>query len=165
MKFSVLELKYLSELVRSLDKREARALSALLRRRQPYFCEIIDEVGMDPRCVEAHRFCTWFCAMALGYAEEDARHRFPRYDGYDILATAGMIARGEEARIGKRACGYRNRILRHVLKHEEFDHDDTGWLCTTIGAFLLTVERHSHDRKHKVPNTAVQWTAKKRGGH
>jgi hypothetical protein len=156
MKFSVLELKYLSELVRSLSRRESKALSIMLHKRQPDFCEIIDEVGMDPRCVQAHRICTSFCAMAFRYAEEDARSRFPRYEGYEILETAGMVARGEEAQIGRRARGYRNRILRHVLMRDEFDHDDTGWLCTTIAAFLLTVEKHSDETKHKMPNTAVQ---------
>jgi hypothetical protein len=113
----------------------------MLHRRQPDFCEIIDEVGMDPRCVQAHRFCTLFCAMAFSYAEEDARSRLPRYLGDEILEAAGFIARGDEAQIGRRACGYRKRILRHVVMHNDFDEDDTEWLCTTISAFLFIVER------------------------
>lgn len=147
MKFSILELKYLSRLVRSLSKRECKALSAMLHRRQPDFCEIIDEVGMDPRCFQAHRFCTLFCAMAFSYAEEDARSRLPKYLGDAILAVAGFIARGDEAQIGRRACGYRKRILRHVIMHDDFDKDDTEWLCTTIAAFLFVVESHSGKRQ------------------
>jgi hypothetical protein len=141
MKFSVSELKSLSMAVRSLSAREGTALSAMLHRRQPDFFEIIDEVGMDPRCVRAHRFCTMFCALAFGYAERAAGYRLPRYLGDAIQEAAGFMARGEEAQIGRRACGYPKRILRHVLTHDDFDEDDTAWLCTTISAFLFLVER------------------------
>jgi hypothetical protein len=146
MNFVVSELKYLSKAVRSLSPREGTAFSWMLHRRQPDFCEIIDEVGMDPRCVRAHQFCTLFCALAFGYAERAARCRLPRYPRDAIQETAGFMARGEEAQIGRRACGYRKRILRHVLTHDEFDEDDTAWLCTTISAFLFLVER-SLERK------------------
>ena len=141
MKFAVSELKSLSKAVRSLSAREGTALSAMLQRRQPDFFEIIDEVGMDPRCVRAHRFCTMFCALAFGYAERAAGYRLPRYLGDAIQEAAGFMARGEEAQIGRRTCGYRKRILRHVLTHDDFDEDDTAWLCTTISAFLFLVER------------------------
>ena len=141
MKFAVSELKSLSKAVRSLSAREGTALSAMLHRRQPDFFEIIDEVGMDPRCVRAHRFCTMFCALAFGYAERAAGYRLPRYLGDAIQEAAGFMARGEEAKIGRRACGYRKRILRHVLTDDDFDEDDTAWLCTTISAFLFLVER------------------------
>jgi hypothetical protein len=141
MKFSVSEVKSLSMTVRSLSAREGTALSAMLHRRQPDFFEIIDEVGMDPRCVRAHRFCTMFCALAFGYAERAAGYRLPRYLGDAIQEAAGFMARGEEAQIGRRTCVYRRRILRHVLTHDDFDEDDTAWLCTTISAFLALVER------------------------
>jgi len=141
MKFAVSELKSLSKAVRSLSAQEDTALSAMLQRRQPDFCAIIDEVGMDPRCVRVHRFCTMFCALALGYAERAAGYRLPRYLGDAIQEAAGFMARGEEAQIGRRACGYRKRILRHVLTPDDFDEDDTAWLCTTIAAFLFLVER------------------------
>lgn len=141
MKFAVSELKCLSKAVRSLSAREGTALSAMLHRRQSDFCEIIDEVGMDPRCVRAHRFCTMFCALAFGYAERSAGYRLPRYLGNLIQEAAGFMARGEEAQIGRKACGYRERILRHVLTEDDFDEDDTAWLCTTISAFLFLVER------------------------
>ena len=141
MKFSVSELKSLSMAVRSLSAWEGTALSAMLHRRQPDFFEIIDEVGMDSRCVRAHRFCTMFCALAFGYAERAAGYRLPRYLGDAIQEAAGFMARGEEAQIGRRACGYRKRILRHVSTHDDFDEDDTAWLCTTISAFLFLVEK------------------------
>lgn len=140
MKFSVPELKYISTLAPFLSAREYRALSAMLHRRQPDFCEIIDDVGMDPRCIEAHDFCMAFCAIAFKYAEENAGTRLPRYSGYEFQEAAGAIARGEEAKIGKRACGFRNRIARHVLSHFDFDNDDTEWMCTTISAFLFITE-------------------------
>lgn len=141
MKFAVSELKALSRAVRSLSAREGTALSAMLHRRQPDFFEIIDEVGMDPRCVRAHRFCTMFCALTFGYAERAAGYRLPRYLGNTIQEAAGFMARREEAQIGRRACGYPERILRHVLTDNDFDGDDTAWLCTTISAFLFLVER------------------------
>jgi hypothetical protein len=141
MKFAVSELKSLSKAVRSLSARECTALSAMLKRRQPDFFEIIDEVGTDPRCAPAHLFCIMFCALAFGYAERAAGYRLPRYPGDAIQEAAGFMARGEEAQIGRRACGYRKRMLRHVLTHYDFDEDDTGWLCTTISAFLFLVEK------------------------
>jgi hypothetical protein len=141
MKFAVLELKSLSKAVRSLSTREDTALSAMLQRRQPDFFEIIGEVGMDPRCARAHRFCTMFCALAFGYAERAAGYRLPKYPGDAIQEVAGFIAQGEEAQIGRSACGYPKRMFRHVLTHDDFDEDDTGWLCTTISAFLFLVEK------------------------
>jgi hypothetical protein len=141
MKFAVSELKSLSKAVRSLSAREYTALTAMLQRRQPDFFEIIGEVGTEPRCARAHLFCTMFCALAFGYAERAAGYRLPRYPGDAIQEAAGFMARGEEAQIGRRACGYRKRMLRHVLTHHDFDEDDTGWLCTTISAFLFLVEK------------------------
>jgi len=147
MKFSVSELKYLSILVPFLNTREYRRLSAMLHRRQPDFCAIIDDVGMDPRCIQAHEFCTTFCAIAFKHAEKDASSRLPRYSGYEFQEVARAIARGEEAKIGKRACGFRKRIACHVLSHYDFDNDDTQWLCTTISAFLFITESSMRQEK------------------
>ena len=101
MRFAVPHLRSLSKATRELTARERTALSALLHRRQPDFCEIIDEVGMDPRCVEAHRFCTTFCALAFRHAEGAVGYRLARYPGHAIQEAAGFIARDDEARIGK----------------------------------------------------------------
>jgi hypothetical protein len=96
---------------------------------------------MDPRCVAAHRFCTMFCAFALRHGEEFARHRLPKYTRVTIREVTCLIAQRQESRVGRRACSYPKRILRHVLTDGEFVTDDTGWLCTTISAFLFVMER------------------------
>jgi hypothetical protein len=141
MKFTVPDLKSLSKAVRECNTRERTALSVKLHRRQPDFCEIIDEVGIDPRCAEAHQFCTIFCALAFRHAERIVGYRLPRFPAYAIKEAAGFMARGEEAYIGKRACKFPKRIHRHVLIYGDFDDDDTAWLCTMISAFLFSVER------------------------
>jgi hypothetical protein len=146
MKFTVPDLKSLSGAVRSLSARERAALSAMIRRRQPDFCEIIDEVGMDPRCAPAHRFCTVFCALALKHAEEAVLLRLPRFQGDDFEEVCGFMARGD-TQIGRMASGYPKRILRHVLSRMHFDGDDTAWLCTTISAFLFLVEKSAEERR------------------
>lgn len=140
MKFGIQDLKRLSTAVRLLSTQEIRALSTMIHRRQPDFCEIIDEVGMDPRCVQAHRFCTLFCALAFKHAEQVDRHRLPGFQGDNFEEVCGFMARGEETQIGITACGYPKRILRHVLTHYS-DEDDTAWLCMTISAFLFLVEK------------------------
>ena len=128
MMFTVPDLKNLSMAVQELSAKERRAISAMLHRRQPDFCEIIDWVGIDPRRAQAHWFCTMFCALAFRHAERASGCKLPRYVGDSIQEAAGFIARGEVAQIGRRACGYRKRILRHVLIKSDFDDDDTQWL-------------------------------------
>jgi hypothetical protein len=145
MKFTVPDLNSLSAAVRSLSARERTALSATIHRRQPDFCEMIDEVGMDPRCARAYRFCTIFCALALKHAEEAVLFRLPRFQGDDFEEVCGFMARGD-TQIGRRACGYPKRILRHVLSRMHFDGDDTAWLCTTISAFLFLVEKSANSQ-------------------
>jgi hypothetical protein len=140
MKFAVADLKSLSTGIPWLSARERKALSTRLRRRQPEFWEIIDEVSADPRCAEAYRFCAVFCALSLRHAEAVAGCRLPIYPGDVIWETAGFMARSDEASIGRRACGFRKRLLRHVLTPNPFDEDDTEWLCTTISTFLFLVE-------------------------
>jgi hypothetical protein len=140
MKFTVPDLRSLSAAVLSLSARERTALSAMIHRRQPDICEIIDEIGMDPRCTQAYRFCTMFCALALKHAEEAVLFRFPRFQEDDFEEVCGFMARGA-TQIGRRASGYPKRVLRHVLARRRFDEDDTAWLCTTISAFLFLVEK------------------------
>ena len=147
MKFTVPDLKSLSAAVLSLSAREHTALSAMIYRRQPDFCEIIDEVGMDPRCTQAHSFCTIFCALALEYAEEVLSFRLPRFQGDAFQEACGFLARGD-SQIGRKASGYPKRILRHVLSRVEFDEHDTAWLCTTISAFLFLIEKRLPRQLH-----------------
>lgn len=138
MKYTVEELRTLSKAV--MD-RDYEVYSALVHRRQPGFCEIIDEIAYDPRCVTAHRFCIIFCGLAFAFAEMFTGVRIPKFSDYAIHEISGFIARGDVARIGKRACSYRERIRRHVLTRERFDEEDTEWLCTTLATFCYLVEK------------------------
>jgi hypothetical protein len=117
------------------------SLFRALRRKQPHFFQMIGEVGMDPRCAEAHSFCTIFCALAMDHAERCARCRLPKYPAIAIREIARSVAQHQVGVIGRRACQYRSRVRRHVLGGRSFDESDTGWLCTTISAFLLAIER------------------------
>ena len=146
MKFTVPDLKRIGEAVRALRDSQRARLAGALHRRQVEFCQMIDEVGLDPRCTAAHQFCTCFCALALRQAEQVTQRRLPSYQAATIQEVVGLIRRGEESRIGRRACGYRERIRRHALKHREFDEDDTAWLCTIISAFLFLIERSDQNR-------------------
>ena len=141
MKFTVQHLRRLASAVRSGRTGDARKLSDVLHRRQPHFCEMIDEVGMDPRCVGAHAFCVQFCALALQHAERHTGYRLAKYPGSIVHEAACLIAQGQDMSVGKRACGYPARIRRHVLADDLFDSDDTDWLCITISAFLSVTER------------------------
>jgi len=145
---------------------ETRAFSAMLHRRQSDFCQIIDEVKLDPRCARAHRFCTMFCALAFAHAERASGYRLSSYPGNSIQEVAGFMARGEEAKIGKGSVGYRKRIFRHVLTRADFDEHDTAWLCTIISAFVFLVEADL-EAKHKgvPPNKRLQRIADKSGSH
>jgi hypothetical protein len=141
MKFTVPKLKELAKAESSLNGAARVRLSAMLHRRQPELCELLDDVGLDPRCLSAHQFCTSICALALRHAEEEIRHRLPSYPTATIHELAGQIRRGEERRIGQRACGFRERIRRYVLINRQFDEDDTDWLCTMISTFFFLIER------------------------
>jgi len=142
-RFTVSDLKRMAEAVRTLGTREGELLSVLLHREQPEFCRIIDEVGMDPRCVEVHRFCTLFCALALRHAKAVTGRRLLGLPILEFWDWARRLSRGRGARTGDRASGYPRRIRRHALLAGEFDEEDAPWLCTTLSAFLLVVEGRS----------------------
>ena len=143
MKFTVSDLKRMAGITRKLGTRERKSLSAMLHREQPEFCQILDEVGMDPRCIEAHRFCTTFCAFALKHAGAVTGRRHVKLPAAAFWDWACRLSRGRRARIGNRASGYQRRIRRHALLAGEFDEDDATWLCMTLSAFLLVVEGSS----------------------
>lgn len=143
MKFTVSDLNRVGSTVRALGTREGKSLSAMLHRGHPEFCQILDEVGMDPRCIEASRFCTMFCALALQHARAVTRRQFVGLPVDEFWEWARRLSTGRGVRIGDRARGYRRRIRRHALGIGEFDEDDADWLCTTISAFLLIVEESS----------------------
>jgi len=141
MRFTVKVLKQLSILALLGGAKDESGLSEFLHEKQPHFCDIMDEVGLDPRCYNAHRFCTLFCATAQIYAEEVFDESLDVFPGHLIHDVCCLIAQKQELQVGKRACTYPDRIRRHVLYRLNFDEDDTSWLCTTISAFLVIIER------------------------
>jgi hypothetical protein len=82
-----------------------------------------------------------FCAIALREGEQFVGRQLPKLLAATIHEAACSIAQSKVLRVGKRACGYRNRIRQHVLRDSDFDDHDADWLCTTISAFLFLVER------------------------
>lgn len=140
MKFTVIDLKKLTMVTLLSHSHDDSSISDFLHEAQPDLSEIIDEVGLDPRCRDAHRFCTLFCAATLMYVDINWSERMPAFPGSLIHDARGLIARKEELQIGKRACTYPDRIRRHVLYRLDFDEDDASWLCTTISAFLVIIE-------------------------
>ncbi len=138
-----------SALAPAMPKVTAR-LSATFRRRQPDFCQMIAEVGLDPRCVRAHAFCVAFCEVALEYAEHCTGRRLPKYSAATVREVVCRIAQRQAALIGGRATRYPTRIRRYVLDVMDFDEDDARWLCTTLSAFLVMLEG-SLGRRHRPP--------------
>jgi hypothetical protein len=141
MKYTVSDLKLMGQCVLWANDKDWKTLSKVLRKRQPHFCNIADEVGMDPRCYGAYRFCILFCGLALEQAEVRTNEMPPVFTRYEIEDMASMVAQGREKYVGKRAIAFPNRVRRYVLSHADFDEADTQWLCTTISAFLVTVEK------------------------
>jgi hypothetical protein len=140
LKFRVADLKRIHSMVGSVDSEEEPSLSRYLRKVQPHFSKMIEEVGWDPRCVEAHRFCTLFCALALSHAELSAEDRIPACPAYTIQDVVRAVARRDRPQIGSRACSFPGRVRRYAIPKDHFDEDDTAWLCTTISAFLILLE-------------------------
>ena len=92
MKFTSDELRRLTAALPLFMSKAAARLSATFRRRQPDFCQMIGEVGLDPRCVRAHAFCVAFCAVALASnrltlsAATDSR-----FSSEELALTAGPL--------------------------------------------------------------------------
>jgi hypothetical protein len=149
MKFTVKVLKQLTILALLGGAKDESGLYEFLHEKQPYFCDIIDEVGIDPRCYDAHRFCTLFCATAQIYAEEVFDEPLTFFPGHLIHDVCCLVAQKQELQVGKRACTYPDRIRRYVLSRLNFDEDDTSWLCTTISVFLVIIERTLIERKRE----------------
>ncbi len=141
MKYRVADLKLLTKMVQSSNSKDEIQLSDTLHEKQPYFCEVIDVVGTDPRCENAHRFCTLYCAVALEYAIRFTGESPPVYPEPNIHDMACNVAQSRDELIGKRGCTFSGRIRRHVLFGKEFDDDDTNWLCMMISTFLLSIEK------------------------
>jgi hypothetical protein len=140
MKFSVYDLKRLGRAARKLGRREAKSLEVMIHRAQPEFCQLLDDVGMDPRCLVAYRFSTAVCALALRHFREVTGRRPALIPVDAVQDLAPCLVQRRWKAIGKRAVGYRSRIRKHVLLPGEFDSDDSNWLCTMLSAFLLVLE-------------------------
>jgi len=82
-------------MVLSANAKDWKIFSELLHKRQPHFCNIIDEVGEDTRCYDAYRFCNLFCAIALEQAERNTPEQLPIYSKYVYQELASLIARGQ----------------------------------------------------------------------
>ncbi len=153
MMFTIQDLKLLSTSLETLKDKDIARLSKVLHRRQPSLANMIDDVGTDPRCVSAHRYCTLFCALALIHAEWVTRFRVPKYSRSTIHEMASFIVQDNHVYIGKRGTSYRARIERHVLPCATFDMDDTNWLTMTISAFLFLIEKSTKQEEAKGDNT------------
>lgn len=142
MKFGVADLKLLNEMVRYANKDDESILSNSLYEKQPGFWEEIIDVSLDPRCLDAYRFCILFCSLALDHAERLSGQYLPPIPKSVFHETAHMVAQ-RNGQIGKRSYTYPDRIQRHVLTYNDFDDDDSGWLRTIISTFLIILEKPS----------------------
>jgi hypothetical protein len=142
MKFTVYDIKLFKKMVGSADDDDEIRFSKRLHTKQPYFCNIIDQVKIDPRCSEAHRFCTLFCYLALDHAEQMTEDDLNPFSESRFHNIAHMIVQ-RYPKIGKRACTYPDRIKRHVLKNLGFDEEDSNWLIIMISTFLAIIEKLS----------------------
>jgi len=79
MKFIVADLKLLNKMVQNANSDEEILLSDSLQEKQPGFYEEIEDVRMDPRCLDACRFCTLFCSLALDCAERVTGECLPSF--------------------------------------------------------------------------------------
>ncbi len=140
MKYTVAELKLIKKMVDFSNTDDQLRLSESLHKNQLHFCNIIDQVKIDPRCVEAHLFCTLFCSLALERAELLTDECFPCFPEEKFHDTAYKILQ-KSPEIGKRAETYPDRIRRHVLNTLSFDREASGWLETMISAFLVIIEK------------------------
>jgi hypothetical protein len=125
MIFTVKDLKQLAFITMLSCTKDDEFFDEFLREDQPYFYDIIDEIGRDPRCHNAYRFCTHFCVAN------------------QVHDSLGFITRKKQLQLGRRAITYPDRIQKHVLFRLNFDEDDSRWLCTTISTFLVLIENAS----------------------
>ncbi len=143
MKFTVKDLKQLAMATALLHTKDDESFDEFLRVCQPYFYDIIDEFGRDPRCYDAYRFCTLFCAASLFSAMNIIPDELPIFSFNQVHDLLGFITRKKQLQFGRRAITYPDRIQKYVLFRRKFDEDDSRWLCTTISTFLVLIENAS----------------------
>lgn len=140
MKFTVANLKLLRKMVNCANAKDEVMLTRYLQKKQPGFFSLIQDVAIDPRCAKACRYCTLFCGLVLDQVDVQMNESPSPLSEAEFRSIAGKVARHDKD-IGKRAMAYPARISKHVLGTRDFDHEDSGWLCTMIATFLITVER------------------------
>ncbi len=112
MKFTVADLRLFAKMVEYSNSDDVKELSTGLHDTQPYFCQIIQTIAYDPRCVEVYRFCLLFCAIASEHAERVLQRRYEEYvmipkEYFETMAH--MIAQKNHS-IGKRGRSYPVRV-------------------------------------------------------
>lgn len=139
-KFTVKRLKVFKEMIDFSNSEDETRYSKHLKKKQPNFCKIIGDVKFDPRCLEAHKFCTLFCSFALEYVEQFLDRDFPPLAGSTFQNMANKVKR-EFPSLGLRWLKFPRRLKHHIFK-ENFDNDDSEWLGLFISAFLITIEEY-----------------------
>jgi hypothetical protein len=139
-RFTVKRLKLIKKMVDFSSPEDVIKYSKILKEKQPDFCGIIDEVKIDTRCLEAHRFCTLFCSLALEQAEMTWNEKFPGLSKDTFHDKAYKLAQKSPS-LGPRGWKFPRRLKRYVLKNE-FDNEDSEWLGLMISAFLITFEEY-----------------------
>lgn len=144
MKVTVDDLKLLKKMVDSANAEDEVMLTRFLRKKQPGFFSLIEDVAMDPRCAEACRYCTLFCGLLLERVELRGGEMPSAFAAAELHELAGHIVR-QDKHIGGRAAAFPGRIRRHVLAATNFDDGDSAWLCMMIAALLTAIERFFAD--------------------
>ncbi len=143
MIFSVKDLKHLSRLAALFRAKDDESYDEFLRESQPFFYEIIEEFGHDPRCYNAYRFCTLFCSTALIHAMNEIERTLPIFSYKQVHDWLAILTQKKGLHVGRRAITYPDRIQKHVLFRLNFEEEDTKWLCITISTFLVLIENAS----------------------
>jgi hypothetical protein len=139
-RFTIKCLKLFKKMVDFSSSEDVIKYSKILKKRQPNFCKIIDEVKIDPRCLTAHRFCTLFCSLALEDAELFWNEKFPRFSEAALRKMTFKVAQKFPA-LGLRALKFPQRLKQYVFKNN-FDNEDSEWLGLMISTFLITLEEY-----------------------
>lgn len=139
-RFTLKRLKLFKKMVDFSNHEDVIKYSKILKKRQPNFCKIIDDVKIDPRCLAAHRFCTLFCSFALEQAELLWNEKFPRFSEDTLHSMLFNVAQKFPV-LGIRALKFPHRLKQDVFKNN-FDNEDSEWLGLMISSFLITLEEY-----------------------
>jgi hypothetical protein len=139
-RFTVKRLKLFKKMIDFSNWEDEIQCSKHLQKKQPNFCKIISDVKIDPRCLEAYKFCVLFCSNALEQAEMISDREFPPLSESIFRGMTTKVAQ-EFPSLGLRALKFPKRLKKHIFK-EKFDDEDSLWLGLFISAFLITFEEY-----------------------